>query len=139
MQCAPYEESPIGTVPQAADGKCDDDIDGKNAFPCLAATTATERNKDVIAKPRGERNVPAIPKFADVAREKGIGKIGHQTEAEESCRTDGDVGITRKIAVNLEAEKDKSEQQCRAGHFAVIRKNRVNGEREIVGDNDFFE
>jgi len=81
---------PAGTVPQTADSP--DDIDVADNLP-LVTTAATQREVDIVAEPRGERDMPASPELRNATREVGVVEVAHQVEPKQAGTADGDVGI----------------------------------------------
>src|SRR6185437_10323129 len=60
------------------------------------------RKVQVIAQPVGERDVPSPPEISDVFRGVGTVEVYRQLDPQQQRRADGDIGIARKIVVNLE-------------------------------------
>ena len=79
MESTPGNESPVRSMPETAneeDDKCSPD------YLRLRTPAATERDIDVIAKPRGQGDMPTPPEFRDIPAEIGNVKIPHQLDAE---------------------------------------------------------
>jgi len=83
--------------------------------------------------------VPAPPEFGDGAREIGPVEILLQIKAEGSRHPDGDVGIARKIAVDLEGKKERSHQIGRPAVGVGVVKDGVDIDGQPVGHDQFFE
>ncbi len=94
MNAAPNDEGPIGAVPKTAHEEDDEDV--AHGFPFPHARSA-ERNVEVVAKPRRERDVPAPPKLRDVAGEVRRLEVGHELDAKELGGADGDVAVAGEI------------------------------------------
>ena len=88
MEEPPTDESPIGSVPKATD--CPDDVNVANDFPFVAPASA-KRKIDIVAEPRGQRDMPSAPEFRDASREIRIVEVAHQIETEQPRTTDGNV------------------------------------------------
>jgi len=50
--------------------------------------------------------VPAFPEFGDGSGEIRAFEVVHELESHHLCRTDGDIGISGEVAVDLEGEED---------------------------------
>ena len=59
---APSDESPVGSMPQAADKKNDERITDDLR---LRAPAAAKRNINVVPEPGGEGNMPSPPELSD--------------------------------------------------------------------------
>ena len=59
---APEDKVPCRAVPEARQEPDDDDIEDVSP---LAGAVAAQRNVDIIAKPRGQRYMPALPEAGD--------------------------------------------------------------------------
>src|ERR1700722_8825918 len=78
MEQAPNHKSPVRSVPQPTDGKRDHQIEiVARQFNPVAA----QWDVDVIAKPGGERYVPAVPEFSDRTAEIGLAEIDSEIVA----------------------------------------------------------
>ena len=94
VDAAPSDERPIGAVPKTAHEEDDEDV--ADGLPLADARTA-ERDVEVVAEPRRERDVPAPPKLRDVAREVRRLEVGHELDAKEFGGADGDVAVAGEI------------------------------------------
>lgn len=83
--------------------------------------------------------MPPAPELGNVATEVGHVEVAHQLDAEQFRRSDGDIGVTRKVAVNLAGEKDGCEEQGASRLFRVGRKHLVDIHRAVVGHHDLLE
>ena len=102
VEYAPSHKGPSRTMPQTAE--CEDDK-GIAHLPQTATARAAQRKVDVLAKPLHQRDVPASPEGGYVGGEIGKGEVAREANAEEACRANGNVGIAREVAVNLEGEE----------------------------------
>ena len=132
----PCHESPVGTVPQAAHKK--DDKCVKQHTP-LGHTAATHGNVDIVTEPGGEGNVPATPELGDVAAEIGHVEIASQVDAEEFGTADGDVAVAGEVAVDLDGEKEGSQQQRRAVEPVGMVEDNVDIDGATVGYHHLLE
>src|SRR5262245_51450830 len=62
-----------------------------------------EARVDVIAEPKGERHVPAVPEVADVAREKRSIEVLWSVDAEEVAEADRERAVSSEIEEQIEA------------------------------------
>ena len=108
---APRDECPVGPVPEARE--CPDEKEVQNIARAGAAVAA-EGNVDIVAEPRGERDVPAPPELGDAAGDIGIVEVFKKVEAEHPAKADGHVGIGGKVEINLKRVGDGAEP--RKGH-----------------------
>src|SRR2546422_4996008 len=99
VQRAPDDERPRRAVPEAADQERQHQVAIK-IDPALA--NAAERNEDVIEKPVGKRYVPAPPEIAQAQRSIRRVEIHRQLETQQQRRTNRNVRVTGKVAVDLQ-------------------------------------
>ncbi|KAA6303313.1 MAG: hypothetical protein EZS26_000494 [Candidatus Ordinivivax streblomastigis] len=55
--------------------------------------------------------MPTSPKFGNIARKIGKSKIAHQIKTKQSGCSYRNIGITRKITIDLESEEKGAHQQ----------------------------
>ena len=116
MISSPSNECPIRTVPETRQQEDDEGVPDDLG---LRDTAAAQGDVDVIPEPSRQGDVPAAPELGDVAAEVGHVEVAHQLDPEQLRRSDGDVGIAREVAINLESEEDGSEQKCASRLFRV--------------------
>ncbi len=133
---SPADERPVGAVPEAADKEYNQRV--AHRLP-LAAPASAQRDVDVVAEPGGERYVPAAPELGDVSREIGEIEVAHQVDAEQARRADGDVRISREIAVYLEGEEERTHKQVRAAQCLIVVEDDVDGGGAVVRHHHFLE
>jgi len=133
---SPNEKRPVRAVPKPANRK-----NYQRVADCLrlAFVRASERNVEIIAKPRVERNMPTTPKFRDISRKIRERKIRRKTDSEKLCAANRHVGIARKIAVNLYRIKHGNDGERASVKRFKIAPNKVHRASAIVGDDHFFE
>ena len=136
VKSSPGYESPVGTMPHAAEQKDDESVDHDAAFGHAAASKG---NIDVVAEPSGERYVPTTPEFGDIAAEIWYIEIAAQTDAEQFGAADGDIAIAREVAINLNREQDGSQEKGGAVVPIGVFENGVDIEATAVGDHHLFE
>lgn len=123
-------------MPKAADQEYHQRV--ASDFP-TRTTAAAQRNVNVIAKPSGERDVPTAPKLSDVSREIRKIEVTHQADAEQACRTDGDVRITGKVTIDLESEEYGAQQQIEAIEVLIVGEYLIDRDGTIVRHHHLFE
>ena len=133
---SPSNESPVGAMPETAQQENDKRVAN---HLCLRAAAAAQRNIDVIAEPCRQRNVPPAPKLGNVAAEIRNVEIAHKPDTEQLRRSDGNVGIAREVAVNLEGEKNGSQKQCAAALVLISTENLIHINGTIISHHDFLE
>ena len=133
---APGNESPVGAVPETAHKEDDERV--PDDFR-LAYATASQGDIDIIPEPSSERNMPPAPKLCYVAAEIRHVEVAHQLDTKQLGRAYGNVGIARKVAVDLEGEENGGEKQCAARLVRVIRKHLVHIHGTIVGHHYLLE
>ena len=132
----PTNKCPISAVPKATDEKHEERV---AQLLCTRATTATEWEINIIAKPRHQRDVPTLPKVADIARKVRITEILHQSDAEKATRTDCYIAITGEVAVDLKGKEKSAHQQVYPTGLCIIREDSINANGALVGYDDLFE
>src|SRR4051795_6149864 len=99
MNRAPGDEAPCGAMPQTAQDHRRHEVPRRLQAP---AAVATQRDVQEVAQVARERDVPAPPEVADRARPVWRAKVLGEYEAHEQRHTDGDVGVPREVAVDLD-------------------------------------
>ena len=136
MNASPGDEGPVGAVPEPGDEEDDEDVaDGLG----LGDAGPAKGDVEVVAEPGGEGDVPAPPELGDVAGEVGELEVGHQLKAEELGGTDGDVGVSGEVPVDLEGEEDSTEDEGGAGERFGVVETHVDVGRTGVGHDDLLE
>src|SRR5438094_7176655 len=67
-----------------------------------ATLTATEGDVEVVAQPAREADVPAVPELLQARRLVRRIEVLRQRVAEQERGADGDVGVAREVAVDLQ-------------------------------------
>src|SRR5438128_1816347 len=104
-------------MPKAAQEKGHEDVSGPLS-PRHAI--AAKGDVDVIAEPRRKRHVPASPELRDRAGEIRAPKVRHQAHAQDLGRADRDIRVAGKVAVNLEREEERRDDERKAGEMARL-------------------
>src|ERR1044071_1362937 len=108
VQSAPGHEGPVRAMPQAAQEHRQHQVaHGAQR----AAAVSAERDVAVIAKPTGERDVPARPELAEALRPVRPVDVDAEIEAEYARHPDGDVRVSGEVAVDLERVEVDADQE----------------------------
>ncbi len=132
---APEDVVPARAVPEPREQERDEDVARPDP---LGRPGAAERDVDVIAKPGGERDVPAPPEVRRRARHVRMIEVLGQLEPQPARRAARDVGVRRKIRVDLDGKSEDPGPQ----HFerrVVQRKHLVRDHADVVGDHELLE
>src|SRR6185437_11780125 len=136
MQSAPDDEGPACAMPQAADDEHDHDVDrpadGSDAV-------AAQRNVEVIAKPGGKGNVPSAPELGHRSRGIRAIEVGHEPNAQHSGGSYRDVGVTRKVAIDLDCKSISCNHEPGTTPRLRMAVDRIDDHRDSVCNNHFFE
>src|SRR3989339_375200 len=99
VQRSPEEELPAAAVPDAAqeEGHEDREDPAHRAFPA-----SSERNVDVIAEPRGDRDVPSVPELAHRASQVRLQETRGEPDSEEKRTARDDVHVCGIIRVDAD-------------------------------------
>ena len=132
----PGDKSPVSPMPETAEEE-----DNKRVANnlCLGAAATAEWDIHIIPEPSGQRNVPTSPKLRDVAAEIRDIEVPHQLDSKEFGCSDGDVGITREITVDLESEEDGGKQQGTTALRLIGIENLVHINGAVIRNNHLFE
>src|SRR5437667_1458957 len=100
VQRTPDDKRPGRAVPQPADQKRQDQVSIKIDAPF---SNSAYRDEDVIEQPVGKGNVPAAPEVAQRRGPVRRVEICGQLEAQQQSRSDRDIRVTGKVAVDLQS------------------------------------
>ena len=98
-------------MPEATHGEDDHRVEHPSGF---AASVASERKIDIVAKPCGERDMPSAPKVGDGLGEIRSDKVGWQLNTKESSATDSHQRVASKVGINLNGVEHTGQEQCGA-------------------------
>ena len=125
-------------MPEAG-GRPHDQYVDEPARPALSI--AAQRDIEIIAEPRAQRDMPAPPEIGDAARHIGIVEIAHEFKPEHAPQPHGHIGIAGKVKIDLEREGDYA-QPCphaaRRGGGLVHIPQRADavGQQHLLGQAD---
>src|SRR5699024_12611811 len=129
-------KGPAGAVPQPAAQKGQQKV-GQVAR--RAAAAAAEWNVDMLRKPAAQTDVPAAPEFLDAAGGIRALEVLAQFDAEQPRAADCDVGIPGEIAVDLNREEQRREQQRPAALIREVVIDIVNPDAESIRHGKLLE
>lgn len=133
---SPDDKSPVGTVPQATHHK------HHHRVPIhfgLRATTSTQRNVDVVAKPIHQRHVPPAPKITHIRSKIRSAEVLGDAESHHAPDANRHFRIAAEIGVDLERIKYRREDNRHTTVMVIIVENRVGVRRNLVGNAHFQE
>ena len=136
MVGSPGNESPIRAMPETTQEENNKSVPDDL---CLRNTAAAQGDVDVVAKPCRERDVPSSPKLGDVAAEIRHVEVTHQFDTEQLGRTDGYVGITREVPVDLEGEEDGCKEQSASILSRIGREHLVDKDSAVISHHNLLE
>lgn len=137
MQCAPGNEFPTRAVPDPAEQHRQHHV-AVGLQPAIAI--AAQRLVEIVAQPGRQRNMPAVPEFAQPLRPIGLVEIGREAEAEQCGQRNRHVAVGAEIAVDLHRIAISREQQVRPAIARWSSENRIDQPGgEIIGDHDLFK
>ena len=82
-------------------GECPYHKDVADVSAC-GNTVASQWDIDVITEPASERNMPAAPEFRDAGGDVRIIKVLVEIEPQHLSKTDGHIGISAEIEIQLQ-------------------------------------
>ena len=85
MHGTPYNKGIGSSMPETAHGEYNHRVEHPSGF---AASVATEREIDIVAKPSRERDMPSAPEIGYGLCKIRSDKVGWQFNAKESSATD---------------------------------------------------
>ena len=80
----------------------------------FAASVASEREIDIVAKPSRERDMPSSPEVGYGFSKIRSDEVGWQFNAKESSATDSHQRIACKVCINLNGVEHTGQEQCGA-------------------------
>ena len=136
VQRTPQHKTHRRTVPQATQNHSDNEVE---VCAHLAFAVTAKRDVEVVAQPRRERYMPTTPKLRDGSRLVGRIEVFGEAEAEQKGDTYGHIGISRKIAVNLQRIAVDTHQTLKTRIQRRLVEDAVHEvERYVVRDNGFL-
>src|SRR4051812_42353399 len=98
MQGSPDYEGPARAVPQTAEQEYGHQV----RDPVHRADAVSSKwDVDVIAEPRRQRDVPSLPELLNRPGEVRRPEVRHEVDTHDAGRTDGDVGVSGEVEVDL--------------------------------------
>lgn len=107
--------------------------------PHRAYTVPPQWDIEVVFEPGGEGDVPASPKLADRGGTIGVVEVDHHAEPEDTSAAQGDIGVSRKVTVDLIGKEDGGEGELQA--IVVLRGavDVIDVQRETIRDHQLLE
>ncbi len=136
VETAPYDVGKGGAVPEAADQKGKQQI---QKMAPLCNPIAAQRNVNVIPEPGGKRNMPPAPELFDGKGKIRAFEIRHETDAEQSGASDGNIGIPRKITIDFDCEHHGNDDKSKPYITVYIVEQFIDRDRKRIGDHQFFK
>jgi len=112
VQRSPKDEAHGRPVPQTAEQHGDEQVEIGADTPLAVAA---QRDIEIIAQPRGERDVPPAPEFGDRGRFVGGVEVLRKAEAQQQGDADGHIRVTREVAIDLQGVAVNSHQAFEPG------------------------
>ena len=100
VNATPQNEVETGAMPQAAEQHGGQQID---VGAHLALTVSAEGDVHIIAYPRRQRDVPAVPEFAYAGAQIGRAEVVGEVKAQQQGQTDGHIAVATEVAVYLKS------------------------------------
>lgn len=110
-------------MPEAAHREDNHRVEHPSGF---AATVATEREINIVAKPSRERDMPSAPEVGYGLCEIRSDEVGWQINAKESSATYRHQRVAGKVGINLNGVEHTSQEQCGAIMLHDIGINRIH-------------
>ena len=133
---APNDEGPCGTVPESTEEHGDHEIEMLTHF---ALAVAAQGDIDIVAQPRGERDVPSVPELGDIQRTVREVEVDTQVESHDAAQTDCHVAVTREVTVDLHREAKHRHQQFKARVARGVAESDVVVLGDVVGKNRLLQ
>ena len=123
-------------MPQAAQNHREHEID---VGACPALAIAAQGNIQIVPQPRRQRDVPSMPELGDAGGQVRSPEIGGQMIAQDPGGPDGHVGVTREIAIDLQAVGQHRQPRRDRAEGPRVVEDVIHEERDVVGDEDLLE
>lgn len=98
-------------MPEATHGEDNHRVEHPSGF---AASVASERKIDIVAKPCGERDMPSAPEVGYGLSKIRSDKVGWQFNTQESSTTYCHQRVACKVGINLNGVEHTGQEQCGA-------------------------
>ena len=137
VQSAPKDETHRRAVPQSAQQHRQEQV---AVGPDAALAVAAQRDVEVVAQPRRERDVPPPPELGDRRRLVGCVEVFREAEAQQQGDADGHVRIAREVAVDLQRIAVDAHQALESRVEQRFVEDAVDEvERDVVRNDRLFE
>src|SRR6478752_8760847 len=115
MVRTPQHERPRCAVPQTTEQHSQEQIEQR---AWRASLIAAEGDVQVVTQPARQADVPTLPEVTGILRKVRAPEVERKIEAEQAGRAARDVGVARKVAINLKSERIQREDGLGAGQSA---------------------
>ena len=144
LQKAPHHKRQRVAVPEPREEKHREHADlGRQALQLAARHTRKigpgQRQKQVVLQPGGKADVPPAPKAGKVGGKKRCLKVFRQVQAQQQPRGARNLGIARKIKVQLQRVGHGRQHQHRPAVAAVVGEHLVHQHAQHVADGHQLE
>ena len=133
---APNDEDPVRAVPQSTQQHRDHEVSVRHE---TRASIATERDVDVVAKKRRERDVPAPPEIREVRRLVRRVEVLGQAQPEQIAEADRHVAVARKVEIQLIRIAQHAQPRAQRRQLRVSRQRRIDHGGDGIGDEDLLD
>jgi len=123
-------------MPQAAEGEGDEQVKVPPPFPRPAAS---QGDIDIIPEPGHERDMPPPPEFGDRSRVKGPVEVIHQAETHDLGRTDRNIRIAGKIAIDLKSKEESPRDQRKPGILGGAAEDLLHHDGQFICDHHLLK
>ena len=130
----PEQEVQVRAVPEP--GREPDDQQIEDHAPAAAAAAA-EREIQIVAEPRAERDVPPAPELRHAQREIRAAEVLRQVEAEHPADADGHERVAPEVKIELERIRKRGHPRQRRREALKADRGHIAPEAaELVGEQD---
>ena len=105
---------------------------------CKPSAVSSKWNIYIICKPACQADMPSFPEILYAYRAIRMPEIFHKPYSHHTCRTSCNICISRKITINLNRKKHRS--QNRSNPSGILRRSIyfINIYRQIICHDNFF-
>ena len=98
----------------------------------FAAPTASQGDIDIIAEPGHEGDMPPAPELSYTTGEVRETEVITETDTEQLCGSDSDIGITGEVAIDLEGEQQHTDDEGQTVIVLPVSPDGVDGDGTVV-------
>ena len=124
----PDDEVPTGSVPHTRQEPYHEDVDS------LMLAITSQGDIDIVAEETSERDMPTAPEVGDGVAAIGMTEVLVEVESHAASQSDGHIGITREVEVNLQRERHNTNPgSCQRQRIESANQELVGNLGELVG------